>query len=566
MLASALATDARGSRSDAVLRRFSGPTRRPAFWIALWSIAVAVEALALASIVFADEPVPGYRGFFRLVGGVFVACGLIGWHRRPDSYSGPLMVAMGVGLLVEPVFALFESPTIRLFGDLLEDAWGIAAVALLLSFLNGGRIAGTAERVLLGAVVLETVAEFLRHLFLERDGNFLLIHADAAIADAFVALFALLTLFTCLGTAIVIGLRWKRASPPRRRAMLPSVAGISCLLFFAAANSASSVALAWLAACSLLVIPAAFLTGLLRSRLARGGLSDLLGELRTLRGAELQARLAKVTGDPSLDVAYRQTDGAYTDSEGAPVGLEGRSVVRLGDAALVYDEALDEDPALIEAVAAATTIALEQEQLQTSRQRLIAAGDSERRRLERDLHDGAQQRLVVVAMQLRLIGDDIRRDPAAAEALVTSASGELARSLEELRDLARGIHPAVLEHGLASALTSLSARSAVPTAISCEPLGEVPRPVELALYFVACEALANVAKYAHATAASIRLWGTRRGVAIEIADDGVGGARATGGSGLSGLEDRVEALAGRLLVTSPVGAGTVVSAELPCGS
>jgi signal transduction histidine kinase len=569
MLASALATDARGSRSDAVLRRFSGPTRRPAFWIALWSIAAGVELLALASIVFADEPVPGYRGFFRLVGGVFVACGLVGWRRRPDSYSGPLMVAMGVGLLVEPVFALFESPTIGLLGDLFEDSWGVAAIALLLSFLNGGRIEGTAERVLLAAVVLETVAEFFRHLFLERDGNFLLVYADAAIADAFVAVFVLLTLFTCIGTAVVIGVRWKRASAPRRRAMLPSVAGISCLLLFAAANGASSVPLAWLAVCSLLVIPLAFLAGLLRSRLARGGLSDLLGELRTLRGTELQARLAKATGDPSFVVAYRQPDGAYADTAGAPVALsprKGRSVASLDGAALVYDEALDEDPALIEAVAAAATIALEQEQLQSSRQRLIAAGDSERRRLERDLHDGAQQRLVVVAMQLQLIGADIRRDPAAAEALVTSASGELARSLEELRDLARGIHPAVLEHGLASALTSLSARSAVPTAVSCDPLGQVPRPVELALYFVACEALANIAKYAQATAASIRLWRTGTGVAIEIADDGVGGARATSGSGLRGLEDRVEALAGHLLVTSPVGAGTVVSAELPCAS
>jgi hypothetical protein len=272
MLASALATDGRGSRSDAVLRRFSGPTRRPAFWIGLWTIAAAVELAALASILVADEPVPGYRAFFRLVGGVFVACGLIGWHRRPDSYSGPLMIAMGVGLLVEPVFALFESPTIRLFGDLFEDAWGIA--------------------------------------------------------DAFVSLFALLTLFACLGTAVVIGARWKRASPPRRRAMLPSVAGISCLLFFAAANGAGSVPLAWLAVCSLLVIPAAFLAGLLRSRLARGGLTDLLGELRTLRGAELQARLAKVTGDPSLVVAYRQPDGTYDDTDGAAVELEGRSVVR----------------------------------------------------------------------------------------------------------------------------------------------------------------------------------------------------------------------------------------------
>ena len=124
----------------------------------------------------------------------------------------------------------------------------------------------------------------------------------------------------------------------------------------------------------------------------------------------------------------------------------------------------------------------------------------------------------------------------------------------------------MLDHGIASALTSLAARSAVPTAVSCDPLGELPRPVELALYFVACEALANVGKYAQARTASIQVTRANGTVAIEIADDGIGGARATGGSGLSGLEDRVEALAGRLLVTSPAGAGTVVSAELPCAS
>ena len=124
----------------------------------------------------------------------------------------------------------------------------------------------------------------------------------------------------------------------------------------------------------------------------------------------------------------------------------------------------------------------------------------------------------------------------------------------------------MLEHGLAPALTSLAARSPVPTAVSCDGLGQMPRAVELALYFVACEALANVAKYAQATAVSCGSSRSDAGVTIEIADDGVGGARATGGSGLRGLQDRVEALAGHLLVTSPPGAGTVVSAELPCAS
>ena len=321
--------------------------------------------------------------------------------------------------------------------------------------------------------------------------------------------------------------------------MLPSVAGISGRAHVrgGAIRDEARSRSQWLAVLSLLLVPAAFLGSLLRSRLARGGVADLFGEIRTCAAPELQARLAKAAGDPSLVLAYGEP----------PAAAPGRAVAPLEGGALVYDAALDEDPGLVEVVAAAAAIALEHDRFETesraSRQRLVAAGDAERRRLERDLHDGAQQRLVAVAIQLRLIEADIRRDPAAAEARVTSASGELARSLEELRELARGIHPAVLEHGIASALTSLAARSTVPTALSCDA-GELPRPVELALYFVACEALANVGKYAQATAASIRL--TRAGdrVAIEIADDGVGGAQAAPGSGLHGLQDRVEALVG----------------------
>ena len=198
-----------------------------------------------------------------------------------------------------------------------------------------------------------------------------------------------------------------------------------------------------------------------------------------------------------------------------------------------------------------------------SRERIVAAGDAERRRLERNLHDGAQQRLVALAMQLRLIQADIRSDPAAAEARVTSASDELAESLGELRELARGLHPAVLEYGLVAALESLAVRSPVPTAVSWDVTDRLPQNVELAAYFVACESLANVAKYAQASTASVRLSRTDRSLFVEIADDGVGGADAAAGSGLRGLADRVEALGGHLLVTSPAGAGTVVTADLP---
>ena len=321
-----------------------------------------------------------------------------------------------------------------------------------------------------------------------------------------------------------------------------------------------------------------------RSRLARAGLAELFRDLRTMRGGALQDALARTLGDPALVVARRLPDeDAYVDADGdrvvlpptdgdravAPVERDGREV-----AALIYDAALDEDPELVDAVCAAAAIALENEhlhlesqarlaELQASRQRIVAAGDAERRRLERNLHDGAQQRLVALALQLRLIQAGIRRDPSSADALIDTASEQLAQSLEELRELARGIHPAVLSHGLDAALESLASRSTVPTAVFSDAPERLSEEVELALYFVACEALANVGKYAQATTASVRLTSAPRGVAIEIADDGIGGADETAGTGLRGLVDRVEALGGGMLVTSPAGAGTVVTAEIP---
>jgi len=169
-------------------------------------------------------------------------------------------------------------------------------------------------------------------------------------------------------------------------------------------------------------------------------------------------------------------------------------------------------------------------------------------------------------MQLRFLHGRIREDPSTAEQLVTTASDELAQSLAELRELARGIHPAILDHGLEAALESLRVRSPVPATLAYTPDERLPGPVELAGYFVASEALTNVAKYAQATSASVRVTRVGDRAVIEIADDGIGGADATRGSGLRGLHDRVEALGGTLRVVSPAGGGTVVVAELPCGS
>jgi signal transduction histidine kinase len=578
-----------------VSHRFAAPRRGAAFWVALWAVAVGAELGALVPIVFAgDAGVAGDDVVYRLVGGSFAAFGLVAWHRRPDSRSGPLMTATGFGLLVSLLLKQIHAGVALTLGEVTEDIWAPAFVALLLSFVTGGRLVSRFDRLLVaGVFVAVFVLDVVSMLFVEQAGNVLLAFPSETIYGAVDTVQRVLLIGLCVAAAGVIGGRWHVASAAGRRALLPSVAGAAVLLIFTWLLLTDLVkgprwqVMIVIGYSSMLVVPAAFLAGLLRSRLARGGLAQLFRDLGGMRGEPLQAALARTLGDPTLVLAYRLPGSrGHADASGrpvlvppvtperasAPIEHDGREV-----ATLVYDAALDDDPEMVEAVRAAASMALENERLlresedrlaevRASRQRIVAASDAERRRLERDLHDGAQQRLVALALQLRMIRSDIRRDPAQAEQLAASASDELASSLRELRELARGIHPATLDQGLGSALESLAARATVSTAVSCDAPAEVPRAVELAVYFVACEALANVGKYAAASTASLRLSRTAAGLAIEIADDGVGGADAANGSGLHGLADRVEALGGRLRVTSPAGAGTVVTAELPCGS
>jgi signal transduction histidine kinase len=269
--------------------------------------------------------------------------------------------------------------------------------------------------------------------------------------------------------------------------------------------------------------------------------------------------------------------GRYVDVLGHPVTVSGAgwTEVEVGGrrvAAIAHDPALDEEPQLVRAAGAAAALALENqrleaelrsriEELRTSRARLVEAGDTARRRLERDLHDGAQSRLVAVMLKLRLAQMKVEGSPEAEE-LLDEAGADLRASLEELRELARGIHPAILtDRGLAAALQALAERAPVPVSLSVD---EVPRAVETAIYFVVSEGLTNVAKYARATAASVTVRRHGGSVKVEIADDGVGGADAAAGSGLRGLSDRVGALDGRVWVESQPGEGTRLRAEIPC--
>ena len=206
----------------------------------------------------------------------------------------------------------------------------------------------------------------------------------------------------------------------------------------------------------------------------------------------------------------------------------------------------------------------QEEELRSSRARLVEAGGVERQRLERNVHDGAQQRLVALFLTLRLAQAKVGSDPDAAAEILASASDELASALEELRELARGIHPAVLtDRGLEPALEALVTRAPIPVTVAEAPGDRLPEPVEAAAYYVVSEALANMTKYAQASAATIRVTRQNGRAVVEVADDGVGGADPTRGSGLRGLADRVEALDGRLEVESPPGEGTTIRAEIP---
>jgi signal transduction histidine kinase len=279
------------------------------------------------------------------------------------------------------------------------------------------------------------------------------------------------------------------------------------------------------------------------------------------------------TGRPARTDSYEELEGAHAEEVreigmragvGAPIVVEGElwGAVAAGSADAPFTADSEQRlHAFAELVGQAIANVDAHAKLQQSRARIVEAADAARRKLERDLHDGAQQRLVGLAIQLRLLTKRLGPD---ATPGIEACIPELLGALEELRDLARGLHPAVLsERGLGPALEALATRSPVPTTVDVQLARRLPEAQEVALYFVAAEALANVAKYADASQVEIRVEQDPDDATIEIADDGVGGASANGGSGLRGLKDRVEALGGRLRVDSPPGAGTTVRAQVP---
>jgi signal transduction histidine kinase len=576
----------------------------------VWAIAAASAAIGIALVpLLATSDFLPDKGFWisinLVMGGGFTAVGLFAWYRRPDNRIGPLMVATAFAWY-GVIAGNTEPPLLWTVGQLLSNLFIATSIHLLLAFPSG-RLETTFDRVLAGAAYAATTVLWLP-LVLATDPsglgcpdcpeNLIQVIDSPGFMNTWIDGLGVLGITVMLAVLARLVQRWREASAPLRRAITPVFIVGGALVIALAALLTTALAEQWGheltmdlfygSAVAAALVPYVFLAGLVRGRWIRGrGLGALISHLGAARRAGvLREALARALGDPTLELAYWLPDsGHYVDSNGQPVELpapgSGRAVSEVESdgrrvAAIVHDPALLEYPDQVRAAGAAAALALENERLEAelrakveevraSRSRLVEVGLSQRRRLERDLHDGAQQRLVSLALTLRLARERLNPDPAEAGELLDRSREELDQALEELRELARGIHPAVLsDRGLGAAVEALAHRAPLPVQVGDLPAERIPEHIELAAYFVVSEALTNVAKYAAASQATVDVSRIDGRLVVEVSDDGIGGADSGRGSGLRGLAARLEAIDGRLDVESVPGRGTVVRADIPC--
>jgi signal transduction histidine kinase len=572
-------------------------------------LVVAVTALALGIacsgvILTSDHEHTFKRLVVPLVaiGWLMIATGLVATVRRPDTRFGWLLVSAGGAWMLVALTAA-NSSLLYTFGLATSSLWiGFLIHALIL--YPDGRLPGKAAVAsVVGIYAVVTVLPWFEQLWLVPSRelvpecannacpeNLLLIRPDHLLVATTFGIQNALGLLVGLGTLSVFFSRWRSASNALRRSLAPVIGaaglvicGMLALLVVDQIVGTSNLAATTVSLALFAAVPLAFLAGVLRDRLSEGAVGPLVVELGTAQSSRVRDALARTLRDPSLELAYyNPRSGDYVDEHGHTVALTSSPdrattvVEHAGNrlAMLTHDPSLDDNPALVRSACAAAGIALANEQLQAtlrrqldelraSRARIVAAADNERRRLERNLHDGAQQRLVALAMSISLARTKLPGDTAGVERLLHEADGEAKAALEELRERARGIHPSILDRGLEPALNSLIGRAGRHVAFRYDVADSVPAPVAAAVYYVVAEALTNIAKYARAATVTVTVARSAGGLAVDVTDDGLGGATMSDGSGLRGLQDRVEALDGTLAIDSPVGTGTRVSIAIP---
>jgi signal transduction histidine kinase len=540
------------------------------------------------------------------VGWTYIAGGLMALARRPGNAVGPLMLAFGFSWFIGN-FGNARGPLLLSLGIAYQSLSSGFLAHLVLAYPDG-RLTRRRERM---------VVTLIYSWLLVQSTVFLLTFDPARIYGCSLCPSAALAAFpsrsaydaadhggniaAAVFAVVVLTLvvqRFMRASPFARHDLAPLWVGAALIALSFVLEAVQGVSFRQgdpaaqrfvdVQKVTELLVPLAFLSGLLRSRLAESSVARLVVALSgPLRPGELRAHLARALGDPSLRLAFSVPGHeGFVDDDGVAVELPRddpeRATTFVADgsqpiAALIHDRALRERQPLVDAAGAAARLALENERLhaevrtqleevRASRTRIVEAADAERRRIERNLHDGAQQRLVTLSLELALAreqaasgaGDELRVS-------LEEAAAEVGQAITELRELGRGLHPSILtEAGLGAALEALAERAAVSTRVTTRLQGRLAASVEAAAYFVAAEALANAGKHAQATRIDVEVRSEDDRLVLQVTDNGIGGADATRGSGLAGLADRVAAVGGELVVESSARHGTRIRAELPC--
>ena len=584
---------------------FSGPELRRVL-IALAALALVQSAVTiwLTLTTDRDHSVAVDLVAVLAIGWSFAGTGLFAWWRRPGNVVGLLMWLTGFFWFFN-LYTLSDAVPLFVAGYLLSSVSFGFLIHLLLVFPDG-RLHSRSERaVAAGGYFVVTVMQLASAFLIDpgRNGcdgcpeNPLLITDSQTPYEIFSALQSLLGITVLVGLVVALVRRWRAWPQARRKQFAPvlwaggvSLSLLSLMLAVEVAGVSESLrqAIFFAALIPFAAIPFAFLAGLLRSRISRAeAVGDLVARLDASgEGRGLRQALAEALSDPTVELAYWVPEAAgYVNAAGARAELPGPDEARRSQevthdghrvGAILYDGRPDEAEDLVASVASAAGLRMENErldaelrarleELRASRARIVEAGYRERQRVERDLHDGAQQRLLALALNLKLARSKLEESPDEAGELLEEAAAELEQATAELRELARGIHPGLLtDRGLVPALEALASRTPVPVELTASIDQRPAAGVEAATYFLVSEALANVAKHAEADRVTVSVAQSNGSLTVEVLDDGRGGANPDG-SGLRGLADRVAALDGEFSVGQGEGGGTVVRASIPLG-